>query len=653
MNITSPHRYDQRAGTAGGAVLIVEDDAGVAALEQRRLERSGFAVLTAATAEEALRFLEENDVALMLLDYRLPGDVDGIDFFSRVKEAGYDLPVILVTAFSTEATVIRALRVGVRDFVSKSLDFLDYLPAAVGRVLDQVRTERQLAESQARLRASQERFEAFMNNSPTVAFLTDADGRLLYVNRTWEEHFGRGHSQWLGKTAEELWPAEIAALLRQHDREVLAAGKPLEVAETVPDARGSPRQWLVYKFPVPDASGPRLLGGIALDVTEKKKLETQLAQAQRLESIGVLAGGVAHDFNSLLTVILGNAELLLLDLPPDDPARELLGEITKAGELAALLVRQLLAFSRRQICVPQVLDLNSLVTETEKILRRHVGPDIYMTAALDPALYRVKADPGQLEQVLMNLVFNARDAMPAGGHLVIETRNTVLDEPYAESHPPARPGPFAVLAVADSGVGMDETVKSHLFEPFFTTKEPGKGTGLGLSTVYGVVTQAGGHVEVSSSLGHGSTFRVYLPRAEDPTALPMTPGDAPPSACGHETVLLVEHEEKSRRMARYVLETHGYTVLQARDGREAVQVFQRHRGEVHLLLTDVVTPTMSGRKLAEQLMAQRPGMKVLYLSDYVNVAQIRSEDATVLAKPVSVSTLTRKVRDVLDEVKEE
>jgi PAS domain S-box-containing protein len=652
MTITSSRRDDRRAGAAGEVVLIVEDDAGVAALEQRLLERSGFTVLTAVTAEEALLRLQENDVALMLLDYRLPGDVDGIDFFGRVKEAGYDLPVILVTAFSTEDAVIRALRVGVRDFVSKAVDFLDYLPGAVGRVLDQVRTERQLAESQARLRASQERFEAFMNNSPALAFLTDEDGRLLYVNRTWEEQFGRGQDQWLGKAPEELWPAEVAALLRQHDREVLTAGKPLEVTETVPDAHGSPRQWQVYKFPVPDATGPRRLGGIALDVTEKKKLENRLAQAQRLESIGMLAGGVAHDFNSLLTVILGNAELLLLDLRPDDPARELVGGITKAGELAALLVRQLLAFSRRQVFVPQVLDLNTLVTETEKILRRHVGPDIYMTTALDPAVYRVKADPGQLEQVLMNLVLNARDAMPEGGHLVIETRNVLLDEALAERHPPARPGPYLVLSVADSGVGMDDAIKSRIFEPFFTTKEPGKGTGLGLSTVYGIVTQSGGHVEVSSHPGHGSTFRVYLPRADQPAPAKL-PGETVPSARGQETVLLVEYEERARRMARYVLEAHGYTVLLAQDGTEALQVAQRHPGKVHLLLTDVVTPTMSGRKLAEHLTALRPGLKVLYLSDYVNVAQLKADEADTLAKPVSVSALARKVRDVLDGVKVE
>jgi PAS domain S-box-containing protein len=651
MKITSPHGPERRANPAGGAVLIVEDDAGVALLEQRRLERAGFSVLTAATAEEALARLEAHDVSLILLDYRLPGDVDGLDFYDRVKEAGYDLPVILVTAFGNEATVIRALRVGVRDFVNKSVDFLDYLPAAVGRVLDQVRTERELAESEARLRVSQERFEAFMNNSPTAAFLTDEDGRLLYVNRTWEERFGRSWDQWVGKTATELWPAEFANVLREHDRAVLEAGKALEVFETMPDAHGVARQWLVYKFPVPDASGRRLLGGIALDVTEKQKLEALLAQAQRMESIGVLAGGVAHDFNSLLTVILGNAELLLFDLGPDDPARELLGEITKAGEMAAALVRRLLAFGRRQVCVPQVLDLNALVTGTDQLLRRHVGPNVYVTTALDPTLYRVKADPGQLEQVLLNLVFNARDAMPAGGHLVIETRNTMLDEAFAERHPPAHPGAYAVLAVADTGVGMDDTLKARIFEPFFTTKEPGKGTGLGLSTVYGIVTQAGGYVEVLSHPGHGTTFRVYLPRAEDGPEVHRPLSDFSRGARGRETVLLVEHEDQSRRLARFALESHGYTVLVARDGAEAAQVCQRHPGEVQLLLTDVVTPTMSGRKLAELLVAQWPGLKVLYMSDYVNVALSSGGDASVLPKPVAVSTLARRVREVLDGVK--
>jgi CheY-like chemotaxis protein len=351
---------------------------------------------------------------------------------------------------------------------------------------------------------------------------------------------------------------------------------------------------------------------------------------------------------------MGNAELLLLDAGPDEPARELLGEITKAGELAALLVRQLLAFSRRQVSFPQVLDLNALVTDTEKILRRHVGPDIYMTTAMDPALCRVKADPGQLEQVLMNLVFNARDAMPDGGHLVIETRNALFDEDQAGRHPPARPGPYAELVVADSGVGMDEVIKSRIFEPFFTTKEPGKGTGLGLAAVYGIVTQAGGHIEVASHPGHGSTFRVFLPRAEEPSPPALRgPSDLFRSARGKETILLVEHEEKSRRMARFVLESHGYTVLVARDGAEAMLLFQRHLGKIHLLLTDVVTPTTSGRQLAGHLRALSPGLKVVYLSDYARdeIFRNESEEAAVLQKPVTVATLARKVRDVLDGVK--
>jgi CheY-like chemotaxis protein len=362
---------------------------------------------------------------------------------------------------------------------------------------------------------------------------------------------------------------------------------------------------------------------------------------------------VAHDFNNLLTVITGYGSLLLNSLPADDPNRDWVREIARAGERGAALTRQLLAFSRRQVLLPALVDLNDVVRDTENILRRLIGEDVELAAELQPTLGRVHADPGQLGQVLLNLAINARDAMPTGGRLTIETRNVYLDETYAASHAEVRPGPYVLLAVSDTGHGMTPEVQARLFEPFFTTKDPGKGTGLGLATVYGIVKQSGGHVWVYSEPGVGTTFKVYLPRAEKPAQ----PGKsyhglkaAPP---GNETVLLVEDDEGVRALADRILRDSGYQLLVARNGREALQACAEHQGPVHLLVTDVVMPEMGGRPLAEQLLGLHPGLKVLYLSGYTDDAVIRhgvlAEKVHFLQKPFEPAALAQKVRAVLDE----
>ncbi len=390
---------------------------------------------------------------------------------------------------------------------------------------------------------------------------------------------------------------------------------------------------------------------IAEDVTERRALEYQLRQSQKMEAVGRLAGGVAHDFNNLLTVIKGYSELMLEELKEADPLYGEVTEIKKAADRAASLTRQLLAFSRQQVLAPKVLDLNFVMQNMDKLLRRLLGEDIQFISILDPDLGRTKADPGQIEQVLMNLAVNARDAMPAGGKLTIETRNVDLDENYCREHAGVIPGPYVMFAVSDSGNGMSEQVRSRIFEPFFTTKEVGKGTGLGLSTVYGIVRQSEGHIWVYSEIGIGSTFKVYLPRVDAPadTALQST---SIPTYRGTETILLVEDEDGVRALIRQVLTKYGYRVLEARNGADAIQVSERSVEPIHMLLTDVVLEQMGGRKLAEHLSKSRTDMRVLYISGYADDAIVQhgvlAAGTEFLQKPFTTDALAKKVRQVLD-----
>jgi len=392
---------------------------------------------------------------------------------------------------------------------------------------------------------------------------------------------------------------------------------------------------------------------IAEDASERWHLEEQLRRAQKMEAVGRLAGGVAHDFNNLLTIVMGYSDLLLERFGATDAMRAYVEEIKKAGQRAASLTRQLLAFGRRQVLAPQVLDLNAVVTNVDKMLRRLIGANIELSAVLEPELGRVKADPGQIEQVILNLVLNARDAMPQGGQLTLETANVELNEGYARSHESVLPGRYVMLAVSDSGMGMDAETQAHIFEPFFTTKKEGKGTGLGLATVYGIVKQSGGHIWLYSEPNQGTAFKIYLPTV--PQAVRKAVGAAPERRSlrrGSETILLVEDEEGVRDLAGRILELKGYKVIMASNPTEAAQAFERHEGPIHLLLTDVVMPTMSGRQLAEHLALLRPELKVLYMSGYTDNAivphGILEEGVQFLQKPFTPDSLIHKVREALD-----
>jgi signal transduction histidine kinase len=389
------------------------------------------------------------------------------------------------------------------------------------------------------------------------------------------------------------------------------------------------------------------------EMAERQRVEAQFLQAQKMESVGRLAGGVAHDFNNLLTPIMGYAQLGAAQVPQDHPLQSSLEEIGKAAHRAANLTRQLLAFSRRQVIQPQVVNLNDLAADMEKMLHRLIGEDVQLTTGADAGLGLIKADPGQMEQVLLNLVVNARDAMPQGGSISIQTANATLDQAQASQHAGASPGQYVVLSVSDTGTGMTEEVKSHLFEPFFTTKGVGKGTGLGLATCYGIVQQSGGFIDVQSQVGSGTSFRVYLPRVEETPAIPKAVGGEEPSLTGRETVLLAEDEAGVRELVARVLESHGYTVLAAANGEAALQLAENHaRQEIHLLLTDVIMPHMGGVELARRFAGLYPHAPILFTSGYTEepIAPQPESGAPIeyIQKPFLPVDLARKVREVLD-----
>jgi two-component system cell cycle sensor histidine kinase/response regulator CckA len=486
---------------------------------------------------------------------------------------------------------------------------------------------------------------------PTPLWVYDGEtSAFLTVNEAAVQRYGYSREEFLGMTLKDIRPPEDIPPLRDQSA---------PSAEGFSDAEawrhrkkdGTVIDVEISRHPLLFAGRPAVLA-VAHDVTRSKSLESQLIQAQKMEAIGRLAGGIAHDFNNLLTAIFGSADFLLLDTGADDPRREDVLEIKKAAERAAGLTRQLLAFSRKQVMATQVLDLNGVVAGVEQMLRRLIGEDISFRTLLAPDLGAVRADPGQLEQVIMNLAVNARDAMPRGGKLTIETLNKDLDEAYAQEHVPVATGRYVMLAVSDTGVGMDDRVKAHLFEPFFTTKEKGKGTGLGLAMVYGIVKQSGGYIWAYSEPGRGTTFKIYLPRVQAP-ADPVTPRSMlPVSLKGSETVLVVEDEVAVRNVIRRVLETNGYVVLVASDGQEALRLANEHRGPIRLLLTDVVMPGMSGRELADRLALVRQEAKVLYLSGYTDDAIVQhgvlESGIAFLQKPFTPQGLARRLREVLD-----
>jgi two-component system, cell cycle sensor histidine kinase and response regulator CckA len=565
-------------------------------------------------------------------------------------------------------------------------------------VLRDLEAHRQTQAAGARARTF---LDSIVENIPHMIFVKDAETLSFQLfNRAGEELLGLRRETLLGKSDFDFFPEEQARFFQARDRETLGSGKLVDVMEE-PIATQHGERWLhTKKIPILDANGePKYLLGISEDITERKGAERlvaemyddlelrvaartaelsrtnqelrqqirdreraetrlqdaqeQLLHAQKMEAVGRLAGGVAHDFNNMLSVILSHTKLAMADLMPGHPLLEDLEQVNNAAERAAQITRQLLAYSRRQIMQPRTLDLNAVLRETEKMLRRLIGEDIDLNVVLMADLWTVHLDPGQIQQVLLNLVVNARDAMPKGGRLTIETANVTLDPEYSEQRPGIAPGRHVMLAVTDTGIGMDAETQSKIFDPFFTTKGGEHGTGLGLSTVYGIVKQSGGHVWVYSEVGIGSTFKVYFPENAGSSGRHRAVTARKGELTGKETILLVEDEELVRRAVRAILRRGGYEILEAAGGKAALELLGRHEGRVDLLITDVVMPELSGRELALRVAELRPNIKVLYMSGYTDDTIVRhgvlEANMAFIQKPATPDALLRKIREVLED----
>jgi len=637
-------------------ILVVDDDRDHAEMVVQFIRLSepyaDAEVDIAASYDAGAAALGARAYDVAFFDYWL-GVRDGLMLLREIRQQKIGTPVIVLTSRGAEEVAVEAMKAGAADYLSKTHLSVEALERAIRYALALRSEELQREQAETALRASEERFRALVENSSDALLLLDAEGRLVYTPPSTERHLGWKPDQLIGRS--------IFDFVHPDDRELAAArlsdmlqGASARVEAEMRFLHADGAYRTVESIGVNRLADPSV-GAIVLntrDVSDRRRLEAQLRLSQKMEAVGQLAGGVAHDFNNLLTAILGYCNLMLDDVSKEDPLRNDLEEIRSAGERAAGLTRQLLAFSRRQMLQPQGVDVNVLVQQMEKLLRRLLSEGVELVTSYAPDLRSITVDPASIEQILVNLAVNARDAMPAGGRLSIETMNVELDAVYADTHVTVVPGKYVMLAVSDTGAGMDAATRARVFEPFFTTKEQGKGTGLGLATVYGIVKQSGGYIWVYSEPGHGTVFKIYFPPAETATttASAETKADLH-HARGLETVLLVEDEDAVRALAREVLRRQGYVVIEAHHGLDALRLAERHTDDIHLMITDVVMPHMSGRELAERLSAARPRMKVLFMSgytDHVAMSRAVTPGSWFLQKPFTPDVFAKKVRQVLD-----
>ena len=636
-------------------VLLVEDNPGdVRLIREMLLEvpHVRFELELADRLETGLVRIRVGDIHAVLLDLGLP-DSRGHNTFVKAHAEAPHVPIIVLTGLGDEALAFRTVQEGAQDYLVKGQLDASVLERTIRYAVERKKAEQALRSSELALRQSEASFRSLIMNSPFAIFRISSDRRLLDANPALVEMLGY-------RSDSEVMALDLFADVYDDPSE---SKRLVELFESQAQFRDTGVGWKrkdgklvtvsLTGRPIRDAEGTLThFEMIAEDVTERRALETQLRQSQKMESVGRLAGGVAHDFNNLLGVILGYSEALEDSLDQNSVPRKHAEEIKRAGLRAASLTRQLLAFSRQQVLESKVINLDAVVTEMETMLRRLIGEDVELTAVLEPALGQVKADQGQIEQVIMNLAVNARDAMPNGGKLIIETANIDVDEVFTRQHPASIPGRYVLLAVTDTGIGMDEEIQARIFEPFFTTKGKDKGTGLGLAVVYGVVKQSGGYIWVYSEPGKGSTFKIYLPRVEEAVEKASQNTGPAKSSQGSETILLAEDEQSLRHLIRDLLAQRGYTVLEACDGAEALGIAHQHQGTIHLLCTDVVMPVVGGRELAEKMALLRPDTKVLFMSGYTDSAVtargVLETGIFLLQKPFTLDALTRKVREVLD-----
>jgi signal transduction histidine kinase len=595
-------------------VLVVDDDAQMLRSISDILSLSGYSAVIAGTGGEAIDIARQIKFgpAVALVDLQLP-DMDGIELVGRLREIAALTEVVILTGNASVDSAVRALRENSNDYLVKPVQ-PEHLIGTIERAAE--RWQRRRAEEA--MRQSQDRLRLIFDHVSDALYIADDAGRIIDANPA-----ACGLS---GRSLEEIQALTMADVLPQNGTHLL-------------DVRST-------------AFAPGVLVYTVRDLTRQRKLEDQLLQAQKMEAVGQLAGGVAHDFNNLLTVIMSYSSMLLTDGAPGDSDRSDIQAISDAAVRAASLTRQLLAFSRKQVLQLQPVNVNAVVTDVEKMLHRLIGEDISLSTHLDPQLALINADPGQLEQVLLNLAVNARDAMPDGGSLTLTTDNADLSEEHGDRHLGAVPGKYIMLAVTDTGTGMTKEVQQRLFEPFYTTKGAGKGTGLGLATVHGIVKQLGGDIYVYSELGHGTTFKVYFPHLTtipEPVVGAVEQRETPR---GSETIVLAEDDDALRSLGARVLGAFGYNVLVARTGSDALRIVAEHAGPIDLVATDVVMPEMSGSQLVEKVLKARPGIRVLFMSGYTDDEVMRrgviDGQTAFLQKPFTPDMLAHKVRAVLD-----
>jgi two-component system, cell cycle sensor histidine kinase and response regulator CckA len=655
------------AGGRPARVLIVDDERLNRQLLEVMLAPEGFVLQTATSGEETLILVEQQRPDLILLDVMMPG-MDGYEVTRRIKDnpATKSIPIIMITAMNDRKAMLLGLTAGAEDFLSKPVDRAE-LKMRVRNLLrlkafgDRHDKYSKLLEGEAGARAadlveSEARFRQLAETIDEVFFLVNPSlTEMLYVSPAYENIFGHSCASLYADPLSWTYPippGERERVLREMMPYGTLVPFDLEYAIVRPDGAG--RVVRARGFPIAnEAREVYRFAGIAEDVTERRRLDAQLRQANKMDAVGQLASGIAHDFNNLLSVILSYSDLLSADLNESDPMRADLKEIEGAGLRAVALTRKLLAFSRQQVLQPHVVNLSEIVQGLENMLRRLIGEDVELIVSNGTRIGRIVVDSGQIEQVIVNLAVNARDAMPKGGKLTIETAEVFLDEADALEHGGVKPGPHVMLAVTDSGMGMDKATQVRMFEPFFTTKEVGKGTGLGLATVFGIVRQSEGTISVCSELGMGTTFRLYFPAARaELTARASVIPPANDSLRGSEKILVVEDDERVRSLACTILRKYGYHALEAQSGGDAFLLCEQHTAPIDLLLTDMVMPRMSGRELAKRLLIVRPQMRVLYMSGYTNDAALRHNtlDSTIafLQKPITPEALARKVRETLD-----
>jgi two-component system, cell cycle sensor histidine kinase and response regulator CckA len=640
-------------------ILLVEDEDGLRRLIKKQLERRKFKVEVAGTGTEVIGRSAIHPDTILLLDYSLP-DMTGREVIESLYAAGHNIPFVIITGQGDERIAVDMMKLGARDYLVKDPSLFEVLPRTMEQVAAQLSTERKLSQIKKAWQESEERFRMLFNSGTDAIFVQDIiqgkPGHFIEVNDIACQRLGYQREELLRLSMKQIEnPSETNVTSREA---LLFPGEvPLKKSHTLYEAiqvtKHGEQISVENNSHLIDLGGKPALLCISRDISQRKQLEEQLRQAQKMEAIGRLAGGVAHDFNNLLTAIMGFSELMLVKMEPDNPFREGVHEINRAGKRAAALTRQLLAFSRKQVLKPKILNLNQVVKSMEKMLKRIIGEDIHLHTQQDLQLDKIKADTGQVEQIILNLAVNAADAMPQGGTLTIKTENTIIDKQSFPGTSPShsRPGRFVCLSIRDTGEGIDKHIIPQIFEPFFTTKD--NGTGLGLSVVYGIVKQHNGWIDITSQNNEGSAFHVYFPALsvgkEDVTEQEISL----PDFGGHgERILLIEDEAGVRQISARALREYGYHVTEAVTAKEAREIFRQEKGNFHLVVIDIVLRDQSGIDLIDDIRLIQPGIKILLTSGYADQRpqwkNIMKKGLPCLHKPYSLSDLLKTVKGLMD-----